>query len=52
VEATGPKQPDGRTFSVKTVRMNPADPGAGTASQSNSLVNDSIFELIKIFSIF
>jgi len=32
VEATGPKQPDGRTFSVKTVRMNPADPGAVTGT--------------------
>jgi len=34
IEVIGPSQKDGRTFSVKTVRKNPADPGAGTFSLS------------------
>lgn len=32
VEVTGPAQPDGRTFTAKTTRKNPADPGAVTGS--------------------
>lgn len=44
VEVTGPAQADGRTFSAKTTRKNPADPGAvtGTATFSSffsSLLN-------------
>lgn len=32
VEVTGPAQADGRTFSAKTIRKNPADPGAVTGT--------------------
>ncbi|XP_057374987.1 aspartate dehydrogenase domain-containing protein-like [Daphnia carinata] len=32
VEVTGPSQADGRTFTTKTIRKNPADPGAVTGT--------------------
>ena len=44
VEVTGPAQKDGRTFSAKTTRKNPADPGAGDAER---VVHEQAGEVVR-----